>query len=95
MNNSWVTVVLAEMLTATFEVGFYQIHDTEPVDRDQNIIEKHTTAWQHDEESAAVPNNKRIVRQGKNGCVRQSQRTSWHEWEKSSLAHGKAEKNGT
>lgn len=61
---------MTEMLTATFEVGGYQIHDTRTVNREQNVIEKHTTAWQRDGESEAVPNNKRIVTRGKNGFVK-------------------------
>ncbi len=41
---SSVTSAMAGMLTATFEVGCHEIHDTQSVNREQNIIEKHTTA---------------------------------------------------
>lgn len=53
------------MLTANFEASCYQIHDAQAVNHEQNIIEKHTTLWQRDGESEAVPNNKRIIRQAK------------------------------
>lgn len=65
---------MTEMLTATFVVGCYQIHDTRTVNREQNVIEKHTTAWQHDGESEAATNNKRKATQGKNGFVKKKKR---------------------
>lgn len=80
--------------------GLLSDTQSQSVNHEQNIIEKHTIAWQHDGESEAVPHNKRIVRQGKDGFVkkekeRDSQRNSRREWEKRSLAHGEAEENGT
>lgn len=67
------------------------------MNHEQNIIEKHTTALQRDGE--AIPDNKRIVRQGRNGFVKtggkKRERNGRHEWEKRSLAHGAAEESGT
>lgn len=57
-----------------FVVGCYQIHDTRTVNREQNVIEKHTTAWQRDGESEAAPTNKRKATQGKNGFVKKKKK---------------------
>lgn len=45
------------------------------MNREQSVIEKHTTAWL-DGESKVVPNNKRIMRQGENGFVRERKNES-------------------